>query len=86
MGLVHEQYGLFPASRSRFLRLRDRIRVELLEGYRYAQVFAPKGEEYVALEPMTAPTNALTTGAGLQIVKPGGRVRTEFRVCVETLS
>jgi aldose 1-epimerase len=62
-----------------------RISVELLEGYGYAQVFAPKGKEYVALEPMTAPTNALTTGAGLQLVKPGSRVRTEFRVRVETL-
>ena len=62
-----------------------RISVEFLEGYGYAQVFAPKGKEYVALEPMTAPTNALTTGAGLQLVKPGSRVRTEFRVRVDPL-
>lgn len=62
-----------------------RITVEFLEGYRYAQVFAPKGKEYVALEPMTAPTNALTTGNGLQLVKPGGRFRVAFRVCVHAI-
>jgi aldose 1-epimerase len=60
-----------------------RITVDFLSGYPYAQVFAPRGKEYVALEPMTAPTNALTTGRGLQIVSPGGRFETVFRVRVE---
>jgi len=32
-----------------------RVSVELLAGYRYAQVFAPKDQDYIALEPMTAP-------------------------------
>jgi hypothetical protein len=41
-----------------------RVSVELLDGYRYAQVFAPKDTDYVALEPMTAPTNALASGLG----------------------
>ena len=62
-----------------------RITLEFLEGYRYAQVFAPKGKEYVALEPMTAPTNALMSGNGLQLVKPGGRFRARFRVRVNAL-
>jgi galactose mutarotase-like enzyme len=31
-------------------------------GYRYAQVWVPPGRPFVALEPMTAPTNALATG------------------------
>ena len=36
-----------------------KVKVELLAGYRYAQVFAPKDKDYIALEPMTAPTSAL---------------------------
>jgi aldose 1-epimerase len=62
-----------------------RITVECLEGFGYAQVFAPKGHEYVALEPMTAPTNALVSGRGLRLVPPGGRLRATFRVGVTAL-
>jgi aldose 1-epimerase len=62
-----------------------RIAVEFLEGYRYAQVFAPKGKEFVALEPMTAPTNALITHDSLRLVKPGEQFRAVFRVRVDTL-
>ncbi len=62
-----------------------RITVEFLEGYRYAQVFAPKDKEYVALEPMTAPTNALSSGNGVQLVKSGGCFRAAFRVRVDAL-
>ncbi|MFZ0827787.1 MAG: aldose 1-epimerase [Verrucomicrobiia bacterium] len=60
-----------------------RITVEFLKGYRYAQVYAPLEKDYVALEPMTAPTSALTTGRGLQLVKPGGEFRAAFRVRVD---
>jgi aldose 1-epimerase len=59
-----------------------RISVELLEGYRYAQVFAPKDKEYVALEPMTAPANAMTSGRGLRLVAPGGQFHAAFRISV----
>lgn len=62
-----------------------RITVELLEGYPYAQVYAPKDQDYVALEPMTAPTSALTSGHGLTLVPPGGQFRTSFQVRVEAL-
>ncbi len=60
-----------------------RISVEFLEGYRDAQVYAPPESEFVALEPMTAPTNALASGRGLTIVPAGGRFRTAFRIRVE---
>ena len=62
-----------------------RITVEFLEGYRYAQVFAPKVKDYVALEPMTAPTSALTSGRGLHLVEPGGEFRSAFRIRVDPL-
>jgi aldose 1-epimerase len=60
-----------------------KVTVELLEGYRYAQVFAPKNKDYLALEPMTAPTGALTSGHGLRIVGPGERFRAVFQIRVE---
>jgi aldose 1-epimerase len=60
-----------------------RVTVDLLEGYRYAQVFAPKDKDYIALEPMTAPTSALTSGRGLQFVAPGERFRAAFRIRID---
>src|SRR5690349_10950227 len=50
-----------------------KVSLELLAGYRYAQVFAPKDKDYIALEPMTAPANALGNGRGLRFVAPGER-------------
>ena len=60
-----------------------RITVELLAGYPYAQIFAPDEQEFVAFEPMTAPTNALTSGRGLRVVAPRERFEAAFRVRVE---
>ena len=45
--------------------------VEFLEGYPYAQVYAPADRALVCFEPMTAPTNALASGDGLTMVRPG---------------
>ena len=59
-----------------------RITVELLMGYPYAQVYAPKDKDYIAFEPMTAPTSALTTGRGLRLVKPGVKFHAVFRICI----
>ena len=60
-----------------------RITVELLAGYRYVQVFAPADKDYVALEPMTASTNALRSGRGLRLVEPGGTFRATFRIRID---
>jgi aldose 1-epimerase len=46
-------------------------------GYPYAQVWVPAGRRYAALEPMTAPTNALNAGAA-PYVAPGERYRASF--------
>jgi galactose mutarotase-like enzyme len=60
-----------------------RIVVTFLEGYPFAQVFAPPGQDFICFEPMTAPTNALQAGAGLRLVRPGERYRAAFRLSVE---
>jgi aldose 1-epimerase len=60
-----------------------RITVTLLEGYPYAQVYAPADREVVCFEPMTAPTNALASGAGLRLVQPGKSLTAAFRIGVE---
>jgi aldose 1-epimerase len=59
------------------------ITVEFVEGFRYAQLYAPLGRDFVALEPMTAPANALVSGQGLRLVEPGGSFRAAFRVRVD---
>jgi aldose 1-epimerase len=63
-----------------------RIEVAFGAGYRYAQVFAPPRPEVVALEPMTAPTNALLSGDGLLLVEPGASHTASFRIAVSAQS
>lgn len=62
-----------------------RLSVELIEGYGFTQVYAPPGQELIALEPMTAPTNALVSGQGLRMVQPGETFRAAFRIRVEAV-
>lgn len=51
------------------------------ENYPVAQVFAPPGQEYVCVEPMTAPTNSLRVpDQGLRWVSPGESWRAVFRI------
>lgn len=59
-----------------------RVSIELDDFYPYAQVYAPSDERFVALEPMTAPTNALLTGDH-PTVPPGESFTASFRVWVE---
>jgi galactose mutarotase-like enzyme len=60
---------------------RGGIAVEFLEGYPIAQVFAPPGEDYLCLEPMSAPADALRgPDAALVWVPPGERHRAAFRI------
>jgi galactose mutarotase-like enzyme len=58
------------------------MRVEFLEGYPYAQVYAPADQDFICFEPMTAPTNALVSGDALQLVRPGERCRAAFRISI----
>lgn len=56
------------------------IALELLEGYPFAQIYAPPGNDFICFEPMTAPTNALRSGDGLTVIAPGEEYRAAFRV------
>ena len=58
----------------------DRLTVEFLGGYGYAQVFAPAGQDFVCFEPMTAPTNSLNSGDGLTVIGPGETYVARFRI------
>lgn len=58
------------------------IEVEFEEGYPYAQIYAPLNKDFIAIEPMTAPANALVSGHGLRLIEPGGSHRAVFRVIV----
>jgi galactose mutarotase-like enzyme len=44
------------------------LSVQFLEGFTHLQLFSPPDRAIVAIEPMTAPTNALRSGDGLRTV------------------
>ena len=57
------------------------ISVHYGDGYPVAQIFAPPGEEYLCIEPMTAPTNALRgPDDGLEWVPPGRSRSASFAI------
>lgn len=60
-----------------------RIEVALLSGYPYTQVYAPADDDVIALEPMTAPTDALIAGGTeLPLVDSGDTFRAEYSITV----
>jgi galactose mutarotase-like enzyme len=60
-----------------------RIAVELGPGFPFTQIYAPADDDVIALEPMTAPTNALVSGSDLSIVMPGESYEAVFSIIVE---
>ena len=58
------------------------VTVTFDDGFAYAQVFAPDGQDFICFEPMTAPTNALQDGSALTLVAPGEEYRTAFSIAV----
>ena len=59
------------------------LTVTFERGYPVGQVFAPAGSSFICFEPMTAPTNALRTGAGLRRVVPGQDFSAAFSIGVD---
>jgi galactose mutarotase-like enzyme len=83
-GITLDDAYRLPAERVLALRSLDGARgvqVELDERYGHAQVWAPSGSTAVALEPMTAPVDALVSGDH-RVVPPGGRDRATFVIRV----
>jgi aldose 1-epimerase len=58
------------------------IAIEFKSGFRFAQLFAPKDKEFIAIEPMTAATNALRSGEGLRVIAPGEQFLASFLIQV----
>jgi aldose 1-epimerase len=59
-----------------------RVDVRFGPQYPFAQIYALPGKAFVAIEPMTAPTNALVTGE-CPVVKPGERFIASFTVTAQ---
>jgi aldose 1-epimerase len=60
-----------------------KISLRILNGYSHAQIFAPRDKEFIALEPMTAPTNAVVSGKSLRILEPGEIFSASFKIAIE---
>jgi galactose mutarotase-like enzyme len=56
------------------------VTVRFVEGYTHLQLFAPPGRPFIAVEPMTAPTDALRSGRGLRLVPPGAAFTATFMI------
>lgn len=59
-----------------------RLELRFDPGYPFAQVYAPTDDDVIALEPMTAPTNALLSGRDLPLVAPGETFAASFTLTV----
>lgn len=59
-----------------------RITVTYASGYDYAVVYAPEGDDLIAIEPMTAPTNPFAGSFDLQYAAPGGRYLATYEITV----
>ncbi|HEY2772801.1 MAG TPA: aldose 1-epimerase [Candidatus Binatia bacterium] len=60
---------------------RRRIEVELGRGYPFVQLFAPSGSDFLAIEPMTAPANALVSDhLDLGVAPHGDRFEATFTI------
>jgi aldose 1-epimerase len=57
------------------------VRIEFVQGFPVAQIFAPPGQEYLCVEPMSAPVNALSgSHQGLEWARPGHQHSARFQI------
>jgi aldose 1-epimerase len=59
----------------------ETVQIDFAEGFPVAQIFAPPGQEYLCVEPMSAPVNSLSgPDRALTWVQPGHRHTARFRI------
>jgi aldose 1-epimerase len=58
-----------------------RVSLRFVAGYRFAQIYAPEGSEFICFEPMTAPINPFESKRTL-IVQPSSRYLARFEITV----
>jgi aldose 1-epimerase len=56
-----------------------RVALRFLEGYRFAQVYAPRGGDFISFEPMTAPINPFADSRTLLAAR-GSPYRARFAI------
>jgi galactose mutarotase-like enzyme len=61
-----------------------RLSVRFLEGYRFAQVYAPPGADFISFEPMTAPVDPFTSPR-TRLVEPGSTYHARYAIAVADL-
>jgi aldose 1-epimerase len=84
-GRTYDDAFLAPSPGTAFVLSGPERRLELRldSGYPFTQIFAPAGLDAVAIEPMTAPTDALLTGGPeLTFVPPGETFGATFSISV----
>jgi galactose mutarotase-like enzyme len=59
-----------------------RVALRFVEGYRFAQVYAPPGSDFVSFEPMTAPINPFEDPRTL-LAEPGADYVARFEITAE---
>jgi aldose 1-epimerase len=59
-----------------------RVSLTYTSGYDYAVVYAPDGDDLIAIEPMTAPTNPFSGDFDVQYAAPGGRYMATYEISV----
>ena len=64
---------------------RRRVAVSFDAGFAVAQVYSPGGSDFICLEPMTAPVDALRSGRGLRLASPGEQFTAAFTTSVRPL-
>lgn len=83
-GVNEDAVGLEPGARLAFGDEQSTVTMVLEEGYTTAHIFAPAEWNLVSFEPQIAPANALNSGHGLTVVKPGRTFRAAFAIVISS--